>query len=130
LRSSRRVIERSPSATRFSSSIAGVVCPVMIASSRSWNATDRCGKDRLLAETHAPERQRDMPIRVLLARARHDGCGGRPGRVELLTGIDGVFSRPARRIVLLVDLCQSGSVHEGVALALAGTRRARWSTQK
>jgi hypothetical protein len=27
---------------------------------------DRCGKDRMLNEVHAPERQRDMPIRVLL----------------------------------------------------------------
>jgi hypothetical protein len=61
---------------------------------------DRCGKDRFVNEVHAPERQRDMPIRVLLARARHDGCGGRAGRVELLTGIDGVSSRPVRRIVL------------------------------
>jgi hypothetical protein len=49
---------------------------------------DRCGKDRMLNEVHAPDRQREMPIRVLLARARHDGCGGRAGRVELLTGID------------------------------------------
>jgi hypothetical protein len=57
---------------------------------------DRCGKDRMVNEVH----QRDMPIRVLLARARHDGCGGRAGRVELLTGIDGVTSRPVRRIVL------------------------------
>jgi hypothetical protein len=32
---------------------------------------------------------------------RHDGCGGRPGRAELLSGIDGVSSRPVRRIVLL-----------------------------
>jgi hypothetical protein len=31
---------------------------------------------------------------------RHDGCGGRAGRVELLTGIDGVSSRPVRKIVL------------------------------
>jgi hypothetical protein len=29
----------------------------------------------------------------------HDGCGGRAGRAELLTGIDG-SSRPVRRIVL------------------------------
>jgi hypothetical protein len=64
---------------------------------------DRCGKDRMLNEAHAPERQRDMPIRVLLARTRHDGCGGRPGRVELLTGIDGVSSRPVRKIVLIVE---------------------------
>ena len=63
---------------------------------------DRCGKDRMLNEAHAPERQRDMPIRVLLARARHDGCGGRAARVELMTGIDGVSSQPVRRIVLRV----------------------------
>jgi hypothetical protein len=54
----------------------------------------------MLNEAHAPERQRAMPIRVLLARMRHDGCGGRAGRVELLTGVDGVSSRPVRRIVL------------------------------
>jgi hypothetical protein len=41
-----------------------------------------------------------MPLRVLLARTRHDGCSGRPSRVELLNGIDGVSSQPVRRIVL------------------------------
>jgi hypothetical protein len=30
---------------------------------------------------------------------RHDGCGGGAGRAELLTGINGVSSRPVRRIV-------------------------------
>jgi hypothetical protein len=60
---------------------------------------DRCGKDRMLEEAHAG-RQRDVPLRVLISRMRHDGCGGRAGRVELLTGIDGVSSRPVRRIVL------------------------------
>jgi hypothetical protein len=40
---------------------------------------DRCGKDRMLNEAHAG-RQGDMPIRVLLARMRHEGCGGRAGR--------------------------------------------------
>jgi hypothetical protein len=29
-----------------------------------------------------------------------DACGGRPTRVELLTGIEGASSRPARKIVL------------------------------
>jgi hypothetical protein len=43
-----------------------------------------------------------VPIRELLAKLRHDGCGGRAGRAELLTGIDGVSSRPERRIVLRV----------------------------
>jgi hypothetical protein len=42
-----------------------------------------------------------MPLRVLIARIRHDGCGGIAGKAELLTGIDGVSSRPVRRIVLL-----------------------------
>jgi hypothetical protein len=28
-----------------------------------------------------------MPIRDIVARMRHDGCGGRAGKVELLTGI-------------------------------------------
>ena len=41
-----------------------------------------------------------MLIRDDLDRMRHDGCGGRPGMAELLTGIDG-SSRPVRRIVLL-----------------------------
>jgi hypothetical protein len=47
------------------------------------------------------ERLRGMVLRVLIDRMRHDGCGGRPARAELLTGIDGVSSRPMRRIVLL-----------------------------
>jgi hypothetical protein len=32
---------------------------------------------------------------------RHDGCGGRAARAELLTGIDGASSRLVRRIVLM-----------------------------
>jgi hypothetical protein len=31
---------------------------------------------------------------------RHEGCGGGAGKVEILTGIDGVSSCPVRRIVL------------------------------
>jgi hypothetical protein len=51
--------------------------------------------------------ERDGPMRVgmsehrLASRMRHEGCGGRAGRVELLTGIDGVSSRPVRKIVLI-----------------------------
>jgi hypothetical protein len=41
-----------------------------------------------------------MPIHDIIERMRHDGCGGRAGRVELLTGIEGVSSRPVRKIVL------------------------------
>jgi len=62
---------------------------------------DRCGKERMLKEADAPPRQRVMPIYILLGLMRHDGCGGRPSRAELLAGIDGVSSRPVRKIVLL-----------------------------
>jgi hypothetical protein len=60
---------------------------------------DRCGKVRMVNEVHAP--RRDMPIREILKRMRHDGCGEQAGKVELLTGIEGVSSRPVRRIVLM-----------------------------
>jgi hypothetical protein len=36
----------------------------------------------------------------LIARMRHDGCGGRPQFPELITGISGA-PRPVRRIVLM-----------------------------
>ena len=55
---------------------------------------DRCGKGRMV-------NRRDLLIRDLPTKMRHDGCGGRPGRVELLTGIEGASSRPVRRIVLI-----------------------------
>ena len=59
---------------------------------------DRCGKDRLVNESHAP--WRDMRLICVLARMRHEGCGGHAAKAELLTGIEGVSSRPVRRIVL------------------------------
>jgi hypothetical protein len=60
---------------------------------------DRCGKDRMLNEAHTAHR--DLPIRTIIDRMRHDGCGGRAGRVELLTGIEGASSRPVRKIALI-----------------------------
>jgi len=33
------------------------------------------------------------------ARMRHDGCGGRAGRAELRSGIDGANGRPVRKIM-------------------------------
>ena len=61
---------------------------------------DRCGQQRMFSETHAAG-QCDMFIRDIIARMRHDGCGGRAGKVELLTDIEGASSRPVRRIVLI-----------------------------
>jgi hypothetical protein len=62
---------------------------------------DRCGKDSMLSEVHMSERRGGIVLRVLISRMRHDGCGGRAGRAELVTGVEGVSSRPVRRIVLL-----------------------------
>jgi hypothetical protein len=60
---------------------------------------DRCGKVQMVNEAHM--KRRAMPIRDIIARMHHDGCGGRAGKVELITGIEGASSRPVRKIVLL-----------------------------
>jgi len=68
----------------------------------SWSmriTCDRCGQERLFSETHAA--QRDMLIRDIIAKMRYDACGGRAGRVELLTGIEGASSQPIRKITLI-----------------------------
>jgi hypothetical protein len=60
---------------------------------------DRCGKDYMLSETDTA--QRNMRIRDIIAKMRHDGCGGRAAKAELITGIEGASSRPVRKIVLV-----------------------------
>ena len=50
-------------------------------------------------ETHTTQRPAD-PRYYRADASPHDGCGGRAGKAELLTGIEGVSSRPVRRIVL------------------------------
>ena len=60
---------------------------------------DRCGKVRMISESHIP--MPDMTLlREILDHMRHDGCGGRAGKAELLTGIASASSRPVRKIVL------------------------------
>ena len=54
---------------------------------------DRRGKVQMVSE--APCRSA-----TFISRMRHDGCGGLAGKAELLTGIEGVSSRPVRGIVL------------------------------
>ena len=56
---------------------------------------DRCGKVQMVNQVHSA--QAYMPI---LAKMRHERCGGRTGKAELLSGIEGVSSRPVRRILL------------------------------
>jgi hypothetical protein len=60
---------------------------------------DRCGKIQIVNEAHSAG-WRDRTLRQILAKMRHDGCGGLPGSAELLTGADGASSRPVRKIVL------------------------------
>ena len=59
---------------------------------------DRCGKVQMVNQEHYA--RPNMPIRAILAKMRHERCGGRAGKAELLTGIEGVSSRPVRRIKL------------------------------
>jgi hypothetical protein len=61
---------------------------------------DRCGKVRMSNQAQVSAGQRNMRLRDLLARARHAGCGGQALTAELMTGSEGVSSRPVRRIVL------------------------------
>jgi hypothetical protein len=37
---------------------------------------ERCGQERMFNEAHAAQ-HRVMPLRDIIARMRHDGCGGR-----------------------------------------------------
>jgi hypothetical protein len=61
----------------------------------------RCGRERYLSETHLTLAGfGDRRLGDLIAKMHHDGCGGRPEFVELITGIPGA-SRPVRRIVLI-----------------------------
>jgi hypothetical protein len=62
---------------------------------------DRCGKIQMVNEVHA--RWRDRTLHDILAKMRHDGCGGLAAKAELLTGIEGVVSRPVRKIVLRAE---------------------------
>ena len=53
---------------------------------------DRCGKVQMVNQVHSA--QAYMAIRAILAKMRHDGCGGLAGKAELLSGIEDVSSRP------------------------------------
>jgi hypothetical protein len=70
---------------------------------RSWYLRiecGRCGREKYMAETHATlAGHGDRIIGEIIERMRHDGCGGQPGLVELVTSIPGA-SRPVRRIIL------------------------------
>ena len=61
-----------------------------------------CGRERFLAETHMTlAGHGDRRIGDILARLRHDRCGGVPASAELVTGIPGISSGTVRRISLI-----------------------------
>ena len=45
---------------------------------------DRYGKVVMHNEAYMTDRQRGTVLRVLLSRMRHEGCGDRPARAELM----------------------------------------------
>jgi hypothetical protein len=51
----------------------------------------RCGQEHMVNQVHAAKS--DLPLRDILAKMRHERCGGLAGKAELLTGIEGVSSR-------------------------------------
>ena len=59
---------------------------------------DRCGKVQMVNQVHYA--RPTMLIREILAKMRHERCGGLAGKAELLTGIEGVSSGLVRKIVL------------------------------
>jgi len=82
---------------------------------------DHCGKDRILNEAHASWRGRSLFD--LLHRMRHDGCGGRAGNAELLTGIESASSPPVRKIVLRDGIGSGPTPTGGVAGPVVALRR-------
>ena len=49
-------------------------------------------------QAHMP--RSNLLLRTILARMRHEHCGGRAAKAELLTGSEAAPSAPVRRIVL------------------------------
>ena len=61
----------------------------------SWFLRITCAVQRMVNQVKS-----DLPLREILAKMRHDGCGPRAGKAELLSGVESVSSRPVRRILL------------------------------
>jgi hypothetical protein len=63
---------------------------------------ERCDGERYVSLDHLIRRGPGHELVLLfIGRLRHDGCGGRPKLVELVTNVPGVSSKPIRRIELI-----------------------------
>ena len=61
---------------------------------------ERCGKERFVNQVHQRAIWQDATVAEIVSRMNHEGCGGRPKVVELITNI-AAGSQPTRRIRLL-----------------------------
>ena len=61
---------------------------------------ERCGQERYTNQVHMPAIWKDARLSEIVLRLIHEGCGGRPKVVELVTNVAG-GSQPTRRIRLL-----------------------------
>jgi hypothetical protein len=59
---------------------------------------DRCHKVQWINQVHLSGS--DQPLRIILARMRHERCGGQAEKAELVTATDAASSGSVRRIVL------------------------------
>ena len=61
---------------------------------------ERCGAVRHTSQVHMPAIWQDAAVREVVLRLLHEGCGGAPKVVELVTTIEG-SGRKARRVRLM-----------------------------
>ena len=61
---------------------------------------ERCGQERYTSEVHLPQ-WKDARLSEIVLRLSHEGCGGRPKVVELVTDVVGGRQILPRRIRLL-----------------------------
>jgi hypothetical protein len=67
-------------------------------------------EERRDAQREPRGRWRNQRLADILHRMRHDGCGGRAGKAELLTGIDGL-SRSVGSFKSAARICCENSVY-------------------
>jgi hypothetical protein len=63
---------------------------------------ERCDQERYVSQAQLIRKGLgDEPVRLFIGRLRHEGCGGRPKTVELVTDMPGLSREPVRRIGLV-----------------------------
>jgi hypothetical protein len=55
-----------------------------------------CGRERYTNQVHMPSVWQDAMLQQIVERMHHEGCGGRPKLVELVTNVAGGRRRSLR----------------------------------